>query len=157
MLFTKKTWQNKGETGATRLNAAAFNDLETRIDNAFNLIYPVGAIYLSVNSTSPATLFGGTWEEIQGKFLLGRSSSHAAGSSGGAENVTLAISQIPSHTHGFDGSRNFIRYVDSGGNMGASSGSSLFGQGLNLKNTGGNESHNNMPPFLAIYIWKRIA
>ena len=34
-------------------------------------VYPVGSVYTSVNSTSPASLFGGTWELIQNKFLLG--------------------------------------------------------------------------------------
>ena len=61
--------------------------------------YPVGAIYMSVNSTNPGTIFGGTWEEIQGKFLLGRSSGHAAGTNGGAETVTLSSSQLPEHAH----------------------------------------------------------
>lgn len=61
--------------------------------------YPVGAIYMSVNSTNPGTIFGGTWEEIQGKFLLGRSADHAAGSNGGAETVELIPSQLPAHHH----------------------------------------------------------
>lgn len=64
-----------------------------------DLTYPVGSIYLSVSSINPGTLFGGTWEEIQGKFLLGRSTAHAAGSSGGAETVILTSEQIPAHTH----------------------------------------------------------
>lgn len=62
-------------------------------------VYPVGAIYMSVVSTSPATFFGGTWQEIQGVFLLGRSSGHVAGSTGGAETVALTANQMPAHTH----------------------------------------------------------
>lgn len=46
-------------------------------------IFPVGSIYTSINSTNPATLFGGTWEQIQGRFLLSASSSYAAGDTGG--------------------------------------------------------------------------
>lgn len=45
-------------------------------------VYPVGAVYMSMNSTNPGTLFGGTWEQVQGKFLLGASSSYPSGSSG---------------------------------------------------------------------------
>ena len=62
-------------------------------------IYPVGSIYMSTKSTNPSKYFGGTWQEVQGKFLLGRSSAHAAGSSGGAETVTLTKDQMPAHTH----------------------------------------------------------
>ena len=64
-----------------------------------DLVYPVGSIYMTVNNVNPATIFGGTWEEIQGKFLLGRSSGHAAGTSGGNETVTLTVAQMPAHTH----------------------------------------------------------
>ena len=62
-------------------------------------MYPVGSIYMSVNSANPGTLFGGTWVEIKGKFLLGRSTDHAAGSTGGDESVTLSTEQLPQHTH----------------------------------------------------------
>ena len=62
-------------------------------------VYPVGSIYMSVNSTDPADLFGGTWEQIQGKFLLACDNGHAAGSTGGEENHTLTVAEMPSHTH----------------------------------------------------------
>lgn len=79
------------------------SELSERITQAVNnmpdLIYPVGSIYMSVNNTNPGTLFGGTWEQIQGKFLLGQSSGHTGGSTGGAETVTLTTAQLPSHTH----------------------------------------------------------
>jgi microcystin-dependent protein len=68
-----------------------------------NAAYPVGSIYISAAATNPRTLFGGTWTRIQGKFLLGASSSHAAGSTGGAETVTLTAAQIPGHTHSIPG------------------------------------------------------
>lgn len=73
-------------------------------------IFPIGSIYTSINSTNPATLFGGTWEQIQGRFLLSASSSYTAGGTGGASTInlshvhstgnhTLTVSQIPSHSH----------------------------------------------------------
>ena len=62
-------------------------------------MYPVGSIYLSVNSTNPATLFGGTWVQLKDRFLLGAGSSYTNGSTGGAATVTLQSSQIPAHNH----------------------------------------------------------
>lgn len=62
-------------------------------------IFPVGAVYISTTATNPSVYFGGTWTEIQGKFLLGRSSSYAAGASGGREKVSLVENNIPAHTH----------------------------------------------------------
>lgn len=63
-------------------------------DNYFlNLVYPVGAIYISTVSTSPATLFGGTWEQIQDTFLLA-AGSHVAGATGGSADAV-----IPYHRH----------------------------------------------------------
>lgn len=56
--------------------------------------YPVGAIYISTSSTSPASLFGGTWESIASeRVLMGVSSSHGAGStvSAGLPNIKGAV------------------------------------------------------------------
>lgn len=61
--------------------------------------YPIGSIYMSVNSTSPATLFGGTWSQLENRFLLGAGSSYTAGNTGGASTGTLTTSQIPAHNH----------------------------------------------------------
>ena len=62
-------------------------------------VYPIGSIYMNVNSTNPGTLFGGTWEQIQGRFLLGMSSSYPAGSQGGEASHTLTTEEMPSHGH----------------------------------------------------------
>lgn len=75
-----------------------------------NAIYPVGAIYMSVNSTDPGTLFGGNWTRIQDKFLLAAGSSYSNGATGGAASVsytpggtvgnhTLTTNEIPAHYH----------------------------------------------------------
>lgn len=69
------------------------------LSNVAAQIYPVGSIYMNTTNVNPGTLFGGTWEQIQGRFLLGQSSWHAAGSTGGAESVTLSAAQLPAHTH----------------------------------------------------------
>ena len=117
--------------------------------------YPVGSIYMSVNSTSPATLFGGTWVELQGRFLLGRSASYGNGSTGGASTVALSVAQMPPHSH--------EQYVTA--NSGNSGVRSDYNSDANTSAyyqcrtgpDGGGSAHNNMPPYLAVYMWKRTA
>ena len=62
-------------------------------------IYPVGSIYMSVNATDPARLFGGTWERIKERFLLGAGDTHTAGSTGGEFEHKLTVDEMPKHTH----------------------------------------------------------
>ena len=66
---------------------------------SFDDIYPIGSIYMSVNSTSPATLFGGTWERIKDTFLLSSGDTYSNGSTGGSATVSLSASQMPRHNH----------------------------------------------------------
>lgn len=115
--------------------------------------YPVGSIYLSVNSTNPSTLFGGTWKRIQDVFLLAAGSQYSAGSTGGEATHALTVDEMPSHTH-------YVR--GSGFNQGAGltasvSDSSDAYRPLAASSAGGNAAHNNMPPYLAVYMWKRTA
>lgn len=142
-------------------------ELQSSIDQVFLKVYPVGSIYMSVSSTSPATLFGGTWERIQDRFLLAAGSSYAAGSTGGAATHKLTTNEIPSHTHkvkwynaGTSGSGDTA--WDNGGKAWQPSTSGWDGKGGSKDGfvataTGGSKAHNNMPPYLAVYIWKRTA
>lgn len=75
------------------------SSIETFDSNIFDIVYPIGSIYMSVNSTSPATLFGGTWERIQDKFLLASGSTYSNGSTGGEATHTLTQNEMPTHTH----------------------------------------------------------
>lgn len=136
-------------------------------------VYPIGSIYMNVNSTNPGTLFGGTWEQIQGRFLLGMSSSYPAGSQGGEASHTLTTAEMPSHGHnpaneaGYSGFITNSKKAFSIGDMGSQSGSGRYypyataefdiSRNTLTGTTGGGKSHNNMPPYLSIYIWKRTA
>lgn len=122
-------------------------------------VYPVGSIYMSVNSTNPKNLFGGTWEQIQGKFLFGMNSSYPAGSTGGEITHALTIDEMPEHNH-------TIYYPNAGGPYGNANISYPEGSDTNMTwcaemcktaPTGGGAAHNNMPPYLSVYIWKRTA
>lgn len=121
-------------------------------------VYPVGSIYMNVNSTNPGTLFGGTWERIQGKFLLGMSSSYPAGSQGGEASHTLTVSEMPNHTHsiiGYSASGN--DYSGSDADLSFNYNSTMVGWSGRTASEGDSQAHNNMPPYLSVYIWKRTA
>lgn len=120
-------------------------------------LHPVGSIYQSTDATSPADLFGGTWEQIKDVFLLAAGDSHAAGSTGGEETHTLTKAEIPNHAHTlkYTGQSvtegvNAIRLYQAASNQyNAYSG----GQSSDC----GDQAHNNMPPYLAVYTWRRTA
>lgn len=129
-------------------------------------IYPVGAIYISTVSTSPASLFGGTWEQLKDRFLLGAGSTYSNGSTGGSATVTLNNTQIPNHTHKIargdkaSGTTEFpansISILNSScQHMSAAGNRYTSLTGTNATNGGG--SHNNMPPYLTVYMWKRVS
>ena len=117
--------------------------------------YPVGAIYLSVTDANPAALFGGTWERIGGRFLLGADSTYAGGSTGGEAAHQLTTAEMPSHNHALDnynvtgGTTSFMT-VQANDKKG-------YSGNVNTLYTGGNQPHNNMPPYLAVYMWRRTA
>lgn len=73
--------------------------------------YPVGAYYISSSSTSPATLFGGTWTQITNRFILAAGSSYSVGATGGSSTKTLTTNNLPSHSHscGSAGSHNHTK------------------------------------------------
>ena len=130
---------------------------ETSVTSLIDLVYPVGAVYISMNQTSPQTLFGGTWKQIQGRFLIGAGTAYPAGSTGGEATHTLTASEIPDHTHSFKYTGqsvttgvNAIRLYQAASNQyNAYSG----GQSSNC----GGQAHNNIPPYMAVYMWYRTA
>lgn len=127
-------------------------NLQGQIDTLKN-VYAVGSIYMSVNSTSPASLFGGTWERIKDRFLLGSGDTYNAGATGGSATHTLSIDEMPSHSHEYYRMR-------SGGStwwVAGSNGTIFTQEYINTNSAGNGQAHNNMPPYLAIYVWKRTA
>ena len=74
-------------------------DLTQIRQTMLNAVYPVGSIYMSVNSTSPSSLFGGTWVQLKDRFLLGAGDTYSAGATGGAATHTLTAAEMPGHTH----------------------------------------------------------
>lgn len=129
---------------------------------------------MSINNTSPATLFGGTWERLKSRFLLGADdSTYKLGNTGGSTthkhstgNHTLTIDEMPSHNHpakinvNKSGGNSYYAFTSSGITNDTPNNGSII-----TTNTGGGKAHNhgntgdasNLPPYLAVYMWKRTA
>ena len=119
-----------------------------------NAIYPIGSIYISTAAADPSTLFSGTqWEAIQDRFLLAASTSHPAGQMDGEETHTLTIQEIPSHTHTIVFEN---KSLQSGANR-RTPNANYADDTMQTSPTGGGQAHNNMPPYLSVYMWKRTA
>jgi hypothetical protein len=143
--------------------------LDGKISAYWNTIYPVGSIYVSVSAISPAKLFGGTWSQIQDRFLLAAGSSYSAGSTGGEAKHKLTTSEMPSHNHNksngtavaLNGASGEVArsQVASGKDVYAFTASDIdsLSYGGNTATVGEGTAHNNMPPYLAVYVWKRTA
>lgn len=129
-------------------------------------IYPIGSIYMSINNVNPSNLFGGTWELIKDKFLLGAGDTYTGGATGGTATVTLTEAQMPSHSHAginWYGGENMPLDLNTGTDYESGyaltwqNGTGNTGQNLITNPAGGGQPHENMPPYLAVYIWKRTA
>lgn len=178
--------------------------------NILNVIYPVGAIYLSTNNTSPATLFGGTWEQIKDKFILAAGTTYGAGTTGGSATInlshshtvnshnhslpantgshTLTTAEMPSHGHDtitMSGqtlytANNVTAYIEGHSAVRANYSNSSWERKMGTNNVGGGGGHSHsiggntgdkspgtnsqlsstqsvLPPYLAVYVWKRTA
>lgn len=216
------------EMVSNEINEQADNIANIVSEGIYNRVYPIGSIYMSVNSTDPSELFGGTWEQLEDTFLLAAGQNHAAGDTGGEERVTLTADEsgMPAHSHSdnlvmetpalphsvsvgqptfthahahslpnsavvynANGSQ-YLSLSSDGGtrvSLNNASGAGLPTLGATTNNvtrvskvsvsigdhaaaictkTGGVqdaealnaiESHENMPPYISVYMWKRIA
>ena len=124
-----------------------------------DLIYPIGAIYLSVSATNPAILFGGKWEQIKDRFLLAAGDIYAIGTTGGEATHKLSIEEMPSQKHQIKTNNDDWNNSAGGGNYGTThdGANSWYNTNWYTENSGGNAAHNNMPPYLTVYMWKRVA
>ena len=118
-------------------------------------VYPVGSIYISLNETHPSILLGGEWEQIEDKFLLG-CGQYAVGDVGGEAEHTLTVEEMPSHAHNDGTNDKEGIYAQKGGDTSAVVYFDASAGARGTTRVGGDQPHNNMPPFLSVYMWKRI-
>jgi len=127
-------------------------------------LYPVGSIYTNASdSTNPATLLGfGTWTAFAaGRVPVGKASSGTfatIGATGGEETHTLSVTEIPSHQHGLDNNSQ-THSAGSSYSHTAGAGSWNFGtMGASATQySGGGGAHNNLQPYIVVYMWQRTA
>lgn len=139
-----------------------------------NTAYPVGSIYISMSTIEPKVLFGvGEWERIEDRFLIGagidEDYSYLLGDTGGSYEVALTTEELPTHSHdmvystnngasyskatmGKDGSFSDQQYLAF-----SNSAQEFKSYMVEISESGGGEAHENMPPFIAVYMWKRVA
>lgn len=129
------------------------------INENFEGIFPVGAIYTSIDSTNPSRFLHGTWESFgAGRMLVGvdpSDSDFSAGATGGEKEHVLTVREMPAHTHEFAG-MTINNYVKKEANAEQIYGSKQVASAT-TKSTGGGQAHNNMPPYIAVYMWVRTA
>ena len=143
-------------SGITAAEVRALIGAAAATTDTLSSVYPVGSIYTSVAGTNPSTFFGGQWNPFgQGKVMIGVDSTDTdfdtVENTGGAKTHTLITDEIPSHTHSMS-----IENASGTGSTGSSNGASSFST-VNTSATGGDGAHNNLQPYVVVYMWKRTA
>lgn len=122
-----------------------------------DLLHPIGSVYISRSAVSPAEIFGGYWRQIKDKFILAAGDTYASGSTGGAATHTLTTAEMPSHSHtqSVVGTRSGSGSTYVSWNASNVTGSTAGSYSTTFA-TGGGGAHNNMPPYLTLYVWERV-
>ena len=155
--YKKTVWKDSPETEIT---AERLNNMEEGIFNAHELLENRSHIGQYIFSSTLDTMekviaiYGGkTWERVYGRFLFGADDSHQVGDIGGEETHALTVDEMPSHSHGiphgYSGATPAELNISYSDNM-------KTGTHQPTTSAGGNQPHNNMPPYEVVYIWKRV-
>ena len=137
--------------------------LEGMVDKAIQVAvlraHPVGSYFITESADNPHEILGGgVWQKLEGRFLLGANASYSVGSEGGEAMHTLTVNEMPSHSH--------LQYVTANPGTGTYDTREDYVEDaeklstyshVQTGETGGGSSHNNMPPYRAVNIWRRTA
>lgn len=141
-----------------------YEDKEKTIEAFPRIWMPIGSLYWNENDISEDIdkYFIGTWQRVKDVFILAAGDIYVAGSSGGEETHTLTINEMPQHKHSTRSIKDIMNTDSTGGGFKASNGQGNNSgyapwQNTDMDYIGGNQSHNNMPPYECFYCWKRIS
>jgi microcystin-dependent protein len=177
---TNNTFLAGNGTGTSAWRALTGADVGFNQTTVLQAVFPVGCIYIETTGVNPSTTFGfGTWVAYgAGQTLIGVGTSDqtfAAGASGGESIHTLSSGEMPSHTHtatvtdaghshqvqsfnaGSGGGGAPLTSNNSGGSSNPSTTTNTTGVTVSNSSVGGGTSHNNLPPYLVTYFWRRTA
>lgn len=171
-LFDEYVWINKGTEDAPSwvwewvttkqievdlTNYTTFDKVEELLLEKSKREHGIGSLYFSMSAVNPSEIFGfGEWELIaKNSFLIGAGDTYQVGETGGEATHTLTIDEIPSHTHTYQ----TTAWVNKTGDIVDHSNAEYIDYEIDRKTqaTGGSQPHNNLPPYLAVYMWQRIA
>lgn len=166
---TQSTINSKINTALGNKANTSHTHSSSNITDLVDAIYPIGSIYMSINSTDPSELFGGSWVQLTNTFLYASTTSDvdATTATAGSANAVVV-----SHNHGTASGYRFMEAHQGleGGDMGAMSGSgrhytyqttrsdgAYWNTSYTTANAGENGSGKNMPPYMKVYMWKRTS
>ena len=156
---------NAETTRATDKETELKNDIDGTKTSILNEIkawvnetqHPIGSIYITTTNVSPSNIFGGTWEQLKDRFLLACGDKYNPGTTGGEAEHTLSIDEMPSHYHETADNKILANDQDDYPISFMNGTNARISQNARATlSTGGNLPHNNMPPYITVYVWKRV-
>ena len=123
---------------------------------------PIGKIIMGTGDnfatqSAVQNVYIGTWEQIKDVFLLAAGDSYIAGSTGGEATHTLTVDEMPKHSHNLPVDKQYGEATTTERDRINLTSGIVYNNGYASNNTGSNQPHNNMPPYLTVYMWRRIA
>jgi len=145
--------------GAAALATIGVRTAQARVcerNNAFlDRVYPIDSVYISFSPNNPGTRLGGVWERCaNGRCLVGVGTSDRnflAGETSGHSTHALTTAQMPAHNHGNPTVGQYLGTSSGSGNTFAGNGV------VRLASNGGGEAHNNLQPYITVFMWRRVA
>lgn len=152
---------NQGYVLNGKINSCVkISDLEDLVNSIILKKHPIGSIEINVSGTNPSEYIGGTWESYgSGRVLVGVDTSQTefdtVMKTGGEKTHKLTINEMPSHSHS---TPTTLRY-DSTSTwwIGGTGGTTIAADNKATGSTGGDKPHNNLQPYITVYIWRRTA
>lgn len=123
---------------------------------------PIGSIIMGTGNNfatqaAVQAIYNGTWEQIKDVFLLAAGDNYIAGSTGGEATHTLTVNEMPKHSHNLPVDKQYGEAATTERDRINLTSGIVYNNGYASNETGASQPHNNMPPYLTVYMWRRIA